>query len=109
MHSKAELAGEFSDDDESADASDDAPRPGSGLLRAPVATRADGDKLARFDPMQAYMREVQQHPLLTPDEEKPWPFATQKRATWKRPRRWSLPTSGCREDRLRVPARVSGT
>ncbi len=26
--------------------------------------------LARMDPMQAYMREVQQHPLLTPEEEK---------------------------------------
>lgn len=26
--------------------------------------------LARLDPLQAYMREVQQHPLLTPDEEK---------------------------------------
>jgi RNA polymerase sigma-32 factor len=29
-----------------------------------------GDSLARLDPLQMYMREVQQHPLLTPDEEK---------------------------------------
>ncbi len=35
-----------------------------------AAGRAGEGSLARFDPMQAYMREVQQHPLLTPDEEK---------------------------------------
>jgi len=30
---------------------------------------ADERGLARFDPLQAYMREVQRHPLLSPDEE----------------------------------------
>ena len=30
---------------------------------------ADDRGLARFDPLQAYMREVQRHPLLSPDEE----------------------------------------
>ena len=30
---------------------------------------ARGSSLARYDPLQAYMREVQRHPLLTPDEE----------------------------------------
>lgn len=31
---------------------------------------SSSESLARLDPLQMYMREVQQHPLLTPDEEK---------------------------------------
>jgi RNA polymerase sigma-32 factor len=30
----------------------------------------DEAALSRTDPLQAYLREVQRHPLLTPDEEK---------------------------------------
>jgi RNA polymerase sigma-32 factor len=37
---------------------------------APVSTVASGAALSRTDPLQAYLREVQRHPLLTPDEEK---------------------------------------
>lgn len=40
-------------------------RPERALVRS-----SDGDSLARLDPLQMYMREVQQHPLLSPDEEK---------------------------------------
>jgi len=58
------------DADESADADDGAPRGEAGLMRLGAGGRSVDRGLARFDPMQAYMREVQQHPLLTPDEEK---------------------------------------
>jgi RNA polymerase sigma-32 factor len=41
------------------------------LVRRPIArTRGAGaGPLARYDPLQAYMRDVQRHPLLTPAEE----------------------------------------
>jgi len=57
--------GELVDPDFSADeALDEAPLP---VL---VAKRADGDgSIAKYDPLQAYMREVQQHPLLSKTEE----------------------------------------
>jgi RNA polymerase sigma-32 factor len=48
------------------DADDERPR------RASVASGEDDSKehaLSRFDPMQAYLREVQRHPLLTPEQE----------------------------------------
>jgi len=65
-----DLDAEDQKDAEDVDDEDEASqRRGAGLLRV-SGDRASGDKLARFDPMQAYMREVQQHPLLTPDEEK---------------------------------------
>lgn len=69
---EAEFADDFAGDEESeaADADGDVERSRGGLLRAPAPTKGNSDSLARFDPMQAYMREVQQHPLLTPDEEK---------------------------------------
>jgi RNA polymerase sigma-32 factor len=35
----------------------------------PVSTEVSGSSLARYDALQVYMREVQRHPLLTPDEE----------------------------------------
>lgn len=41
------------------------PRQERALVRA-----TPDDSLARLDPLQMYMREVQQHPLLTPDEER---------------------------------------
>jgi RNA polymerase sigma-32 factor len=34
-----------------------------------TAIERRGDALGRFDPLSAYMREVQRHPLLSPDEE----------------------------------------
>ena len=57
--------GELVDTDFSADDNlDDAPLP---VL---VETRAAGDgSIAKYDPLQAYMREVQQHPLLSKSEE----------------------------------------
>jgi RNA polymerase sigma-32 factor len=57
--------GELVDADFSADeAIDDAPLP---VL---VGARADSDgSIAKYDPLQAYMREVQQHPLLSKTEE----------------------------------------
>jgi RNA polymerase sigma-32 factor len=59
------------DADEGSDADDDGPQRGeAGLMRLGAGARGADRGLARFDPMQAYMREVQQHPLLTPDEEK---------------------------------------
>jgi RNA polymerase sigma-32 factor len=42
------------------------PRPGSSRISG-VGSQA---ALSRTDPLQAYLREVQRHPLLTPDEEK---------------------------------------
>jgi len=58
------------DADEGTDADDGAQRGDAGLMRLGAGGRSGDRGLARFDPMQAYMREVQQHPLLTPDEEK---------------------------------------
>jgi RNA polymerase sigma-32 factor len=57
--------GELVDADFSADETlDEAPLP---VL---VETRNDGDgSIAKYDPLQAYMREVQQHPLLSKTEE----------------------------------------
>ncbi len=53
--------------DESDEEETDEPKRSVALARA----RADsGSSIARLDPLQAYMREVQAHPLLTPDEEK---------------------------------------
>jgi RNA polymerase sigma-32 factor len=34
-----------------------------------VAPKSDGAALSRTDPLQAYLREIQRHPLLTPEEE----------------------------------------
>ncbi len=39
-------------------------------IPANAMVRARDESLSRLDPLQMYMREVQQHPLLTPDEEK---------------------------------------
>lgn len=53
-------------EDEFAGESDDEPR------RPSTAATDDDSKevaLSRFDPMQAYLREVQRHPLLTPEQE----------------------------------------
>ena len=58
-------------DDEQPDVEDEGDhRPRGALLRPGSTSRGAETGLTRFDPMQAYMREVQQHPLLTPDEEK---------------------------------------
>src|SRR5690606_24073958 len=63
----AELGSEDAEGD--GDAAGD-PDEGFGPSVGIVAGSAKKSSLARMDPMQAYMREVQQHPLLTPDEEK---------------------------------------
>ena len=40
------------------------PAPGSGPISAPISSA-----LTHFDPLKIYLRDVQRHPLLTPDEE----------------------------------------
>jgi RNA polymerase sigma-32 factor len=64
-----EVAGEVVDDD---GVEVDEPRPpGRGSRSTPPASASDGGAaLSRTDPLQAYLREVQRHSLLTPDEEK---------------------------------------
>jgi RNA polymerase sigma-32 factor len=56
-----ELADEPRDRDEEEPSSDE-DEPGTAIQRS-------GESLGRFDPLSAYMREVQRHPLLSPDEE----------------------------------------
>ena len=68
-----------SDDDDvdafEAELVDDAATPTRSAPRScarPLPASRERDKagpLARYDPLQAYMRDVQRHPLLTPDEE----------------------------------------
>ncbi len=50
----------------------DLPKQADRALRSerPGADREEGAALSRTDPLQAYLREVQRHKLLTPDEEK---------------------------------------
>ncbi|MFO0568503.1 MAG: RNA polymerase factor sigma-32 [Polyangiaceae bacterium] len=58
-----ELSTELADDefvDTTAESADEAP--------ATTSDEARGTSLARLDPMAIYMREVQRHPLLTPEE-----------------------------------------
>lgn len=58
-------------DDAERDDSDREAEPGEELERVedPEREESADTGLARFDPMQAYMREVQRHPLLSADEE----------------------------------------
>jgi RNA polymerase sigma-32 factor len=60
-----EVVGELVDDPDGA--SDDLDRTPKSVI--PVAD-SDEVALSRTDPLQAYYREIQRHPLLTPDEEK---------------------------------------
>ena len=62
--------GEVVDDAESDEPADER-EPGEGIELAdePEKEGADEPGLARFDALQAYMREVQRHPLLSADEE----------------------------------------
>lgn len=64
-----EVTGEVVDDDGT---DVDEPRPaGRGSRSVPPESSADGGAaLSRTDPLQAYLREVQRHSLLTPEEEK---------------------------------------
>lgn len=72
VEADAELGGDFDEDLDGEDRHlDRAAR--SRRPRARPAATADLDDsfaLSRTDPLQAYLREVQRHPLLTPDEEK---------------------------------------
>jgi RNA polymerase sigma-32 factor len=54
-----EVVGEIVDDDA-----------GAADLPKSVAVKSNEAALSRTDPLQAYYREIQRHPLLTPDEEK---------------------------------------
>ncbi|MEZ4297576.1 MAG: RNA polymerase factor sigma-32 [Polyangiaceae bacterium] len=62
-----EVAGEIVDE-ESVDP--DGAKVVDGKLRTEKPDRDEGAALSRTDPLQAYLREVQRHKLLTPDEEK---------------------------------------
>lgn len=68
-----EEAGEGDDDVIEAEAEivDADPADEDGDVDAPlsVAPKSEGAALSRSDPMQAYLREVQRHPLLTPEQE----------------------------------------
>jgi len=65
-----DVAGELIDEELSVDA--DGARVVDRTLRTdkPAADHDDSAALSRTDPLQAYLREVQRHKLLTPDEEK---------------------------------------
>ena len=69
---EVEVVGEIVDDPaaETEDAGDEAEAEVG--VRAIASTRSVGNEaaLSRTDPLQAYLREVQRHSLLTPDEEK---------------------------------------
>jgi RNA polymerase sigma-32 factor len=75
-----DAAGELVDDEEEeigeSEGDEDGDEEREGALSRPSAagrTRAASDDsfaLSRSDPLQAYLREVQRHPLLTPEEEK---------------------------------------
>ena len=64
-----EAEGELVDDSESDDAEEREPSEEAERDDEPDAEPANEAGLARFDALQAYMREVQRHPLLSSDEE----------------------------------------
>ncbi len=64
-----EVVGELVDDGDGDAIDADDPRIGVRSERVP-ASATESTALSRTDPLQAYLREVQRHPLLTPDEEK---------------------------------------
>jgi RNA polymerase sigma-32 factor len=64
-----EAEGELVDDSESDDEEQREPGEGVELAEEPDEEPANEPGLARFDALQAYMREVQRHPLLSTDEE----------------------------------------
>jgi len=72
--SVTDTSGDMDRDYESADdalesSDDDGADARESLDDAKVPRAASGQAVSRFDPLTAYMREVQRHPLLTPDEE----------------------------------------
>jgi RNA polymerase sigma-32 factor len=64
-----EAEGELVDDSESDDAEEREPRDTEAESEGSDDEPANEPGLARFDALQAYMREVQRHPLLSADEE----------------------------------------
>ena len=78
------IAAELVDDDGAAP---------SGRARPLPALREKAGPLARYDPLQAYMRDVQRYTLLTPEEEHERRGQVLRgAATSKPPRGWSPPT-----------------
>ncbi|MET0793142.1 MAG: RNA polymerase factor sigma-32 [Polyangiaceae bacterium] len=61
-------AADAEDSDEEREPGEEAEATGDSEAETEIET-ADERGLARFDPLQAYMREVQRHPLLSADEE----------------------------------------
>src|SRR6185369_7711873 len=65
--------GEDEDDEIGVADEDDEDDDGRGRKKKVVSYADDPESkavaLSRYDPMQAYLREVQRHPLLTPDQE----------------------------------------
>jgi RNA polymerase sigma-32 factor len=73
---EAEAEAEDEGEDEESDLDDDTVIEASAELiddkelpSSPSASKKSDDRLARVDTLQVYMREVQHHPLLTPEEE----------------------------------------
>jgi RNA polymerase sigma-32 factor len=56
-------------DDEIVEAAGEVVEEGVPEIDEPVAVESTSSSLTRLDPMQQYLREVQRHPLLTPEEE----------------------------------------
>jgi RNA polymerase sigma-32 factor len=56
------VEGDSDGDDQENSSAEQEDEPGTAIARS-------GESVSRFDPLSAYMREVQRHPLLTPDEE----------------------------------------
>jgi RNA polymerase sigma-32 factor len=66
---EAEAEAEAEDAEESeAGAGAEAEEGGEDDPKPPKSTREDGEALTRFDPMAAYLREIQRHPVLSPEE-----------------------------------------
>jgi RNA polymerase sigma-32 factor len=59
---------EADDDDDLADADTSIAKTSSGRPAAKKAAKGPSEGLAKFDAMAAYLREVQRHPLLTPEQ-----------------------------------------
>jgi RNA polymerase sigma-32 factor len=59
---------ETDDDDDVSDVDTSVAKTGAGRTAAKKAAKGPSEGLAKFDAMAAYLREVQRHPLLTPEQ-----------------------------------------
>lgn len=73
LEEEAEIDGAVAaddEDDEALESKDEDAARDSGAQSAPLAKPMSGTSIERLDPMAAYLREVQRHPLLTPEQTK---------------------------------------